>query len=300
MRFRFGLFEFDAANRELRRDGVLVRLQAQPSQVLECLIQHAGEVVSREELQRAVWGDGTFVDFDRGLNFAMAQIRSALGDEVSEPRFIRTIPKRGYQFIAPIERIPNAETKPPQTTRERKNIPGVRVAEGLFVGLLLVAAAFAAGYRWRTHQASAHIPIVAVARFDNETGDASLASFSDALTDNVVERLTAAGDGRFQVIGNAQILRRSREERDLKAVESSLGAKYVILGQVLRSGSETRVLVHLIRLSDQTHLWVVRLDRALTDPLSLESEVAEKVAAEFPPRIAKDASGIALPPPPSQ
>jgi DNA-binding winged helix-turn-helix (wHTH) protein/TolB-like protein len=299
-RFRFGLFEFDTANRELRREGVLVRMQAQPAQVLDCLLQRAGQVVSRDELQRAVWGEDTFVDFDRGLNFCMAQIRSALGDEVSGPRFIRTIPKRGYQFIAPIDRAANAQPEPPHATRERKNSSSVRVAAVLLVGFLLVAAAFATGYRWRTPQAAAHLPIVAVERFDNQTGDASLENFSEALTDNVVERLTARSGGHFQVIGNAQILRRPREERDLKAVESSLGAQYVVLGQVLRSGSETRVLVHLIRLSDQTHLWVVRLDRALTDPLSLESEVAEKAAADFSPRIAKDTSGIALLPPPSQ
>ena len=111
-RFRFGIFEFSATDRELRRDGQLVRLQAQPAQVLGCLIQHAGQVVSREQLQREVWGEDTFVDFDRGLNFCMAQIRSALDDDATAPRFIRTIPKRGYQFIAAVAMAANAAAEP--------------------------------------------------------------------------------------------------------------------------------------------------------------------------------------------
>ena len=294
-RFRFGLFEFDTGSQELRREGVLVRLQSQPAQVLECLIRQAGQVVSREELQRAVWSEGTFVDFDRGLNFCVAQIRSALGDDVSEPRFIRTIPKSGYQFIAPLEKLPNEAPEPSEAKPESGNILSFRLTVAIVAGLLFVGLAFAAGYRWRARQAAVHAPIVAVVRFDNETGDPGVTYVSDGLTDSVVERLTATSDGRFLVIGNAQILRRPREERDLKAIESTLHARYVILGQVQKNAEKNRILVHLIRLPDQTHLWVVRFDRTLSDPLSLESEVAEKVAAEFSPRIAKDAGGAALP-----
>ena len=95
-RFRFGLFEFDTATRELRREGVLVRLQSQPAQVLSCLIEQDGQVVSRESLRETVWGTGTFVDFERGLNFCIAQIRSALNDDSTSPRYVRTVPKRGY------------------------------------------------------------------------------------------------------------------------------------------------------------------------------------------------------------
>src|SRR5579864_7403159 len=106
-RFRFGIFEFDLATRQLRRDGTPVPLQAQPAQVLGCLLQHAGQVVSRDDLSQAVWGGETFVDFDRGLNFCISQIRSALRDNSAQPVYIRTIPKFGYQFIAPVESIPD-------------------------------------------------------------------------------------------------------------------------------------------------------------------------------------------------
>jgi DNA-binding winged helix-turn-helix (wHTH) protein len=104
-RFRFGLFEFSTATRELRREGVLIRLQSQPAQVLACLIERACQVVSREELRKILCGGETFVDFDGGLNFCISQIRSALRDESMQPTYIRTIPKHGYQFIAPVERV---------------------------------------------------------------------------------------------------------------------------------------------------------------------------------------------------
>jgi len=299
-RFRFGLFEFCLSNRELRREGALVRLQSQPARVLGCLLQHAGQVVSREELQREVWGESTFVDFDHGLNFCMAQIRSVLDDDPAAPRFIRTIPKRGYQFVAPVELVAKTAGESAQVvTGGRKISPALLIA-GVFVSIMLLGITFAAGYRLRTQQAWNRMPVVAVVRFDNETANPDMTSFSDGLTDSVVERLTSLSQGQYKVIGNAQILRRPREERDLKSIASTLGAGYVVLGQVQRSGSQTRILAHLIRLSDQIHIWVVRVDRPLVDPLQVESEVAQKVAAEFSPRVAKDASGSALPEAPRQ
>src|SRR5216684_745008 len=104
-RVRFGVFDFDTASGELRRDGLPVRLQPQPAQVLAILVARAGETVTREALRQALWGPETFVDFDRGLNFCVAQIRAALGDSADAPRFIRTLPKRGYQFIGPVSDV---------------------------------------------------------------------------------------------------------------------------------------------------------------------------------------------------
>jgi TolB-like protein len=141
---------------------------------------------------------------------------------------------------------------------------------------------------FRSVQSAAQPPIVAVLRFDNETSDPGVTTFSDALTDNVVEQLTSQSSGRYRVIGNAQILRLPRDQRDLKAVASSLHAGYVVLGQVQSNGAQVRILAHLIRLPEQTHIWVVRMDRALVDPLSLESESARKIAAEFSPRVSAD------------
>jgi DNA-binding winged helix-turn-helix (wHTH) protein len=147
--YRFGLFEFGAASGELRREGVLVRLQSQPAKVLACLIERAGQVVSRDDLRRTLWGRDTFVDFDRGLNFCISQIRSALKDDPLEPVYIRTIPKHGYQFIAPIERVSErAPDDPPIATgRRRVNTRAVVLA---CAGVILSVLAMAASYRFPT------------------------------------------------------------------------------------------------------------------------------------------------------
>ncbi|MCU1294594.1 MAG: transcriptional regulator, CadC, partial [Bryobacterales bacterium] len=278
-RFRFGLFGFDTASRELRRAGVLVGLQSQPAQVLSCLLTHTGQVVSRELLCQAVWGSETFVDFERGLNFCIAQIRSALGDDSTTPRYVRTIPKRGYQFIAPVEQVPSTPADQISTSAKgtkadsgRRKFPAKWLA--LSCALIVLAIAFYAEYPIRSKQQSKQSPIVTVVRFDNETGDAGMIRFSDGLTDSLVEQLTSLSHQRYGVVGNAKILRLPRDQRDLQAISRSLDARYVVLGQVQGGGAQTRILAHLIRLPDQTHLWVARMDCSSADPLSVELEVA--------------------------
>lgn len=103
--YRFGVFEADASTGELRRQGVRVKLNAQPFQVLCLLLERAGELLSREEISRELWPDGTFVDYDHGVNSAVNRIREALGDTANSPRFIETLARRGYRFVAPVERI---------------------------------------------------------------------------------------------------------------------------------------------------------------------------------------------------
>jgi TolB-like protein len=158
-----------------------------------------------------------------------------------------------------------------------------------FVALAVLAAAVFA-LHYALFRVAPPQPILAVLRFDNETGDPAVSRFSDALTDNVVEQLTSQSSGRYRVVGNAQILRLPREQRDLKAIASSLGAAYVVLGQVQSSGGHIRILAHLIRLSDQSHIWVARMDASLDDPLTLESDAAQKIAAQLSPRVLADPS----------
>lgn len=316
-RYRFGVFELDVATGVLRREGAVVRLQAQPMLALACLVKSAGHVVTREELCKAVWGEETFVDFERGLNFCVAQVREALKDDATSPRFLRTIPKRGYQFIAPVEKAPGYEEK---TGEERRpdvhtgqESPPETVSRGLSTGntvllfavALLAALAFGLGFRLLSTQrtgraaAGARRAVVAVVRFDNETGNADLTRFADGLTQTVVEQLTSQSRQRYGVIGNAAILQLPRDMRDLKEIAASLGAGYIVLGQVQADGSQTRILAHLIRMPEQTHIWVVRVDRAITEPLTAEADLAQRIATDFSDRIAKDASGSPLPPFPS-
>jgi DNA-binding winged helix-turn-helix (wHTH) protein/TolB-like protein len=285
VRLRFGLFEFDSATRELRREGMLVRLQPQPAEVLALLIDRAGEVVLRGALRDAVWGGDTFVDFDRGLNFCIAQIRAALGDSVDSPRFVRTIPKRGYQFIAPVERVDrDSEHQQSEDAAAVRRITTRRVAMALLV--VAVTAVGVAGGRWWISATLARPLVLGVLRFDNDTGNPTLDRFADVLTDTVVAQLTAIGQNRFQVIGNAAILRRPRADRDLRAIASSLGVGYVVLGQVQPSGDQVRVLAHLIRAPEGTHVWVTRLER----PVDAQLDIAETIAREVAQHLTSDST----------
>lgn len=286
--YRFGVFEFDAEKHELRRNGATIHLQSQPARVLACLIENANRTVTRDELRAAIWGNETFVDFERGLNFCISQIRSTLGDDSAQPVYIQTFPKRGYQFIAPMEFIPREIPAPRESvTVSSAPVTGRRGWMIVATAVILVAAGgfTIAHYLHRSANAN-QLPIIAVLRFDNETGNPDATRFSDSLTDNVVERLSTLSNGKYGVIGNAQILRVPREQRDLTAIATSLNAKYVVLGQVQADGDKTRILAHLIHLPDQIHVWVVRTDgRSLTDPLTLETELAQKIGDQFSIRV---------------
>jgi len=292
-RYRFGVFEFDAETQELRRQGAIVHLQSQPARVLACLIENSDRTVTREELRAAIWGNETFVDFERGLNFCISQIRSALGDDSARPIYVQTLPKRGYQFIAPVEFIAR-EIVPQEKLPKIPTTPFASRRGWIIAGaavILLSVAGFATAHFWH-HSANAKgLPIVAVVRFDNETGDPATTRFSDGLTDNVVERLSALSNSRYEVIGNARILRGPREERDLNVIAQELHAKYIVLGQIQSDHDSTRILAHLIRMPEQVHVWVVRADhQALDNPLALETELAQRIGDQFSSRVVADAA----------
>jgi DNA-binding winged helix-turn-helix (wHTH) protein/TolB-like protein len=278
---RFGVFEFSFSTSELRRNGILVHLQAQPAKVFSYLLSHTDRVVSREELHDTIWGNSTFVDFERGLNVCIAQIRAALGDESSAPRYIRTIPRKGYEFICPVQRLGSSGSP--------ESVPVQRPPRRLFIASLVsvgLIAAVIGGYLFARSRSRATSPlVVAVARFDNETGDAAVTSFADALTDDVVAKLTDTGDSRLRIIGNASVLRVPRQQRDLLQISKSLHAQFIVLGQVQRIGTQTRILAHLIRMPEQSHVWVVRLDQPFNDPSALETAASREIAAQFSAKL---------------
>ena len=281
-RATFGPFVFDPAARELRRDGEIVKLQSQPAQVLAVLIEHGGEIVTRDALRAAIWGDDTFVDFDKGLNFAIAQVRTALGDSADSPTFIRTFPKRGYQFIAPVASETPFEVAQGFSPAEPRSPKGLRHNRlGLLAAAAIVALAVVGGvWNWSARSADGPAHTIAVARFDNQTGLADYDRYAQDLTDALVAELTASGMGRFAIIGNAAALRVPSDRRDIVAIGDSLKAGYIVLGQVQREGERVRVLAHLIRLPEQKHLWVTRVEAApseLTPPAGL----AQRISTEF-------------------
>lgn len=143
-RYRFGAFEVDAAMQELRRKGMLVRLNGQPFQLLLLLLERQGQLLTREEIARKLWPDGTVVDFDHGVNSAINRIRDALGDSAADSRFVQTMARRGYRFVAPVERIGCAEDAPPlgesaggeEERRMEKKEDFIDVGAGVFAGVL--------------------------------------------------------------------------------------------------------------------------------------------------------------------
>ena len=288
MRTTFGPFTFDTATRELRRGREVVRLQAQPAQVLAVLIEHAGDVVTREALRQAVWGDDTFVDFDKGLNFAIAQVRNALGDSAETPIYIRTFPKRGYQFVAASEVTPGLEVAQgfsPAEPRSPKGLRHNRLVKGALAATIVVLAAIVAGWLWSSRRPAHVIGTIAVTPFDNQTGLADYDRYAQNVTDALVAELTTSGAGRYAVIGNAAVLRVPRARRDIVAIGETLNAGYIVLGQVQREGSRVRVLAHLIRLPEQKHLWVTRVESDPQDPSTAPSGLAHRITTEFLDKI---------------
>jgi len=301
MTYVFGVFEFDAASHELRKSGRLIALEPQPARALGLLLERAGQTVSREELSAWVWGHDTHVDFNRGLAYCVSQIRSALGDSGESSRFIQTLPKRGFRFIAPATPRDRADT----TTVAAPIVPGgcvqptgwkavssraVRVA--FPVAGLLVLGALVVAFSDRL-DSQPRRPIVAVSIFDNETGDSRYDRAVHALSDTVVDRLTSLGPNRIGIVGNAAILRMPRNERDLDRIEAQTGASHLILAQLQPSNGDLTLLMHLIRLDDGTHLWTRRIARPANGSLDgldleaarmIESGVREHVLPASPNR----------------
>jgi DNA-binding winged helix-turn-helix (wHTH) protein/TolB-like protein len=256
MTFRFGVFEFDDDSKELRKNGRAAAIEPQPAKALALLLSRAGDVVTREELRDAVWGQDTHVDFDRGLAYCVSQVRAALGDSGDNPRFVQTIPKQGFKFIAPVAST-GAGTASPDIDEKSPRIP---FAMGAALAILVAGLAMA----WLVNQPRVETPpskqtIIAVSVFDNETGNAEYDRLVAGLSDLVVEHMTKVAPDRIAVVGNAAILRQPRNIRNLKAVAQNLKADYVLLGQLQNGETGLRFITHFIRLKDETHLKANRL-----------------------------------------
>jgi DNA-binding winged helix-turn-helix (wHTH) protein/TolB-like protein len=259
---RFGIFEFDSDSGELRKNGRIMALEPQPAKALGVLLARAGQVVSRDDMRDAVWGQDTHVDFDRGLAYCISQIRTALGDSGENPRFVQTLPKRGFKFIAPIF------TDAPRPARNSKGW----VPAALTAGLIIVLAVGWAYSRGRAGEPA----MIAVSVFDNETGLPEYDRLVAGMSDVVVTRLTMLAPGRIAVIGNAEILRKPRNIRNLKAIADDLPADYVLLGQLQRGETGLRFITHFIRLRDEAHLKANRLVMPDGGVTGLEAAVVEE------------------------
>lgn len=280
-KYAFGVFEFDAASGELRRSGRLVALEPQPARALALLLENAGRIVTREALRAVVWGESTHVDFDRGLAYVVSQIRAALGDTADNPRFVQTLPRKGYKFIAPVHHAP----EPVDASIPPTSVAPPRAAKTpwLWLGLAAVLLTSAALIMLGSFGRATSPPVVAVSIFDNETGDPALDLRVATLSDAVVAQLTQMAQDRIHVVGNAAPLRRARNIRNLQALRTELQADYVLLGQLQRGDTGLRFITHFIRLRDEAHLRANRLVFPDGDLTHLEREVVgefERVVAD--------------------
>lgn len=277
MVYRFGVFEFDGETKELRKNGRAVALEPQPARALALLLSRGGDIISREELRDAVWGKDTHVDFDRGLAYCLSQIRAALGDSGDNPRFVQTIPKRGFKFIAPVAPVATdaADAGDARDAGVRRARPaawpiGLGIA-GLVLFVILAWMRFSPG-----SSASRDYAVIAVSVFDNETGNNAFDRPVAGLSDLVVERLTKLDPDHIAVVGNAAVLRQPRNIRNLKAVADGVKADYVLLGQLQQGETGLRFITHFIRLKDEAHLKANRLPVNDASLAGLEAAVVEE------------------------
>jgi TolB-like protein/DNA-binding winged helix-turn-helix (wHTH) protein len=284
---RFGIFEVDFASGELRRQGVRIKLQEQPFQALIALLQRPREVLTREELQKRLWPGGTVVDFDRGLSKAINRLREALGDDADNPRFIETLPQRGYRFIAQVETAPAPlvlSLPPPETAPGHAGVvnqqPLQRRRRLLAIGGGLIAVLFLAAGLRLLRSPPRPIESIAVLPLENLSGDPAQEYFSDGMTDELIGEIARIGS--LKVISRTSIMQyKGGARKSLPAIARELNVDAIVEGTVLLSGRKVRITTQLIRAYDDRHLWSETYERDLGDVLALQSEVARTVASQI-------------------
>jgi TolB-like protein/Flp pilus assembly protein TadD len=273
---RFGGFELDLSSGELRRDGVTLKLQPQPAKVLALLVSRPGEVITRNELAEQVWGSETFVDFERGLNFAIRQIRSTLGDDADQPSFIETLPKRGYRFIAPlIEDAPETTISVPAPRRSVK----VPIMIGSAVLLLIGAVVYWQFARPQPQPAQRQI-VLAVLPFHDLSSDPQ-AFLVDGLTEEILARVTEISPEHLKVIAHTSAMQYENTKKSAHQIGADLGADYVLENSIRHENGRMRITSQLVRTADETHLWAQNYDRDMRELLPLESEVTSDIAEQI-------------------
>jgi TolB-like protein/DNA-binding winged helix-turn-helix (wHTH) protein/Tfp pilus assembly protein PilF len=281
---RFGNFELDVRTGELRKHGVRLRLQGQPLQVLAALLKRAGDVVTREELRAQIWTTDTFVDFDHSLHNAIARLREVLGDSAERSRYIETLPRRGYRFIAPVNagdlpaRSGAADSAPPA------GLPGhlwltkshALLLTTAFAVLVISIAFWLARTGGAPASAAPRLNSIAVLPLENLSGDPSEEFFADGMTDQLITDLAKVGS--LRVISRTSVMRYKGTRKGLPEIARELNVDAIVEGSVIRSGQRVRVTAQLVQAPTDQHLWAETYDRDRGDILKLQGEVADAIA----------------------
>jgi TolB-like protein/DNA-binding winged helix-turn-helix (wHTH) protein/Flp pilus assembly protein TadD len=295
---RFGVFELDLREGQLRKHGLRVRLQEQPFQVLAMLVERPGEVITREELQKKLWPADTFVDFDHGLNKAINKIRDALSDSAESPRFVETVARRGYRFLAEVKaadalpvRGPELATQlePVEAAHDRADTasklakpnslrPSLAWKRSVFVLLVLIAS-FGT---WILHSRNHPSPVIrslAVLPLESLSSDASQDYFADGMTDELISDLGQIS--ALRVISRTSVMTYKHMHKPLPQIARELNVDAVVEGTVLRSGDQVRITAQLIEASSDKHLWSQSYEGELRDTLALQNRVAGAIADQI-------------------
>ncbi len=287
---RFADFVVDFRSGELRRHGLRVRLGERPLQILATLLEHPGQVVTREELQHRLWPADTFVDFEHSINTAVNKLREALGDSAEHPRFIETLPRHGYRFIAPVDvgrihELPApaiaARAIPESPLRRHRH---AALVAGIIVATLAVLAALdLAGVRDRVlrslgavREPPLQIQSIAVLPLENLSGDPGQDSFADAMTEELITNLGKSSG--LRVISRTSVMRYKGAKKPMPEIAKELNVDAVVEGTVHRFGDRVRITANLLHVPTDRHLWAETYDRDLKDALAVGSDVTGAIA----------------------
>jgi TolB-like protein/DNA-binding winged helix-turn-helix (wHTH) protein/Flp pilus assembly protein TadD len=285
-RLRFDNFELDLRTEELRKHGVRLRLQGQPLQVLAALLKRAGDVVTREELRAQIWTTDTFVDFDHSLHNAIARLREVLGDSAERPRFIETLPRRGYRFIAPVDagdlpapsRAAGSATPAALSGHARLTKSHALLLTTAFAILAVSIVLWLARTGGAPANAAPRLNSIAVLPLENLSGDPSQEFFADGMTDQLITDLAKVGS--LRVISRTSVMQYKGTRKGLPEIARELNVDTIVEGSVIRSGQRVRVTAQLVQAPTDLHLWAETYDRDLGDILKLQGEVAEAIAGQ--------------------
>ncbi len=307
---RFGTYEIALQSGELRKAGVRIRVQQQPLRLLEILLEHPGEVVTREELRTRIWPNESFGDFDQAVNVAVAKLRGALGDSADNPRYIETLPRRGYRFIADVA-VVNPPTEKPDLvheiassgTEERaplmlggkvapsQRLPWANVWKMLGLAIVPLLLVLAWTFLWRSHPSASISPSspanhlssgtirsLAVLPLENLSSD-SQDYFADGMTDELITHL--AQISTLRVISRTSVMPYKGARKPLPQIARELNVDAVVEGTVLRSGEQVRIAAQLIQAPTDTHLWAKSYEGDVRHTLALQKEVARAIAEQI-------------------
>lgn len=276
---RFGPFELDLRSAELYHNGTKTRLPEQPFQVLCELVEHPGEVVTREELRQRLWSSDTFVDFEHGLNTAVKRLRELLDDSAENPHYIETLPRHGYRLMVPVEK--------PELVVPAVSEASVRRRKIWLAGSVLIIAAVAAGVLSRQRLIERFHPVkiesLAVLPLENLSGNSEEDYFADGMTEALITELGKAH--ALRVISRQSVMHYKGTNKTVLQIARELHVDAVVEGSAMRAGDKVRITAQLIQANPERHLWSESYERDLRDVLSLQGDVARAIVSEIKIKI---------------